>query len=305
MYGEDWQKVAEHVGTRTKEQCIIQFLQLPIEDPYLDSQLSELGPFKYSTLPFSQTDNPIISTLSFLASIINPSVASAAAKAALNQFTHNFQNSIDSSSSSSNFKNQSNGNGNGNKIEGDEEKDEEKQEEKEKQEGEKEGGLEGMDISTTEESNSSNNNGNDDNNIGSNNENEVKNKKDKNRKQETIETVTSAALGAAATKAYLLAMTEERTLQKLVIEAVELELKKLEIKLTHFDELEIMLANERKQLEKMRIQLIQERLSLRKSHFGSKQLVAVQPQQPIQQESNPNQTADSSLQTEEPKFLSL
>jgi len=43
----------------------------------------------------------------------------------------------------------------------------------------------------------------------------------------------------------------------------------------------------------MRIQLIQERLSLRKSHFGSKQLVAVQPQQPIQQpiqQQNPQQT---------------
>lgn len=35
MYEDDWESVAYHVGTRNKESCIIKFLQLPIEDPYL------------------------------------------------------------------------------------------------------------------------------------------------------------------------------------------------------------------------------------------------------------------------------
>ncbi|KAH8001093.1 hypothetical protein HPB51_026354 [Rhipicephalus microplus] len=36
MYREDWNKVCEHVGSRTQDECILHFLRLPIEDPYLD-----------------------------------------------------------------------------------------------------------------------------------------------------------------------------------------------------------------------------------------------------------------------------
>ncbi|CAF1634493.1 unnamed protein product, partial [Adineta ricciae] len=36
MYKDDWNKVCEHVGTRTQDECILKFLQLPIEDPYLE-----------------------------------------------------------------------------------------------------------------------------------------------------------------------------------------------------------------------------------------------------------------------------
>lgn len=35
MYEDDWNAIAYHVGTRTKEACIVKFIQLPIEDPYL------------------------------------------------------------------------------------------------------------------------------------------------------------------------------------------------------------------------------------------------------------------------------
>lgn len=36
MYKDDWNKVCEHVGSRTQDECILHFLRLPIEDPYLD-----------------------------------------------------------------------------------------------------------------------------------------------------------------------------------------------------------------------------------------------------------------------------
>lgn len=36
MYKDDWNKITEHVGSRTQDECIMQFLQLPIEDPYLE-----------------------------------------------------------------------------------------------------------------------------------------------------------------------------------------------------------------------------------------------------------------------------
>ena len=36
MHRDDWNKVAEHVGTRTQDECIMHFLKLPIEDPFLE-----------------------------------------------------------------------------------------------------------------------------------------------------------------------------------------------------------------------------------------------------------------------------
>ena len=36
---DDWNKVSEHVGSRTQDECILQFLRLPIEDPYVEGKL--------------------------------------------------------------------------------------------------------------------------------------------------------------------------------------------------------------------------------------------------------------------------
>ncbi len=94
MHKDDWNKVCEHVGTRTQDECILKFLQLPIEDPYLDPSTEQfaqkqqgLGPLAYQPVPFSQSGNPIMSTVAFLASMVDPRVASAAAKAAIAEFT--------------------------------------------------------------------------------------------------------------------------------------------------------------------------------------------------------------------------
>ena len=45
--------------------------------------LSFSGPLSYQPLPFSQSGNPVMSTVAFLASTVDPRVASSAAKAAL------------------------------------------------------------------------------------------------------------------------------------------------------------------------------------------------------------------------------
>lgn len=89
-FKDDWDLVAQHVGTRTKEQCIAYFLQWPIEDKFLQpnidisAQLNEDGTPKIEhPLPFADASNPIMATVAFLASTVNPVVASAAAKAAL------------------------------------------------------------------------------------------------------------------------------------------------------------------------------------------------------------------------------
>lgn len=46
------------------------------------------GPLAYQPIPFSQTGNPIMSTVAFLASVVDPRVASAAAKSALGTNSH-------------------------------------------------------------------------------------------------------------------------------------------------------------------------------------------------------------------------
>uniref|UniRef100_A0A8C5WD76 SWI/SNF related, matrix associated, actin dependent regulator of chromatin subfamily c member 1 n=1 Tax=Leptobrachium leishanense TaxID=445787 RepID=A0A8C5WD76_9ANUR len=83
MYKDDWNKVSEHVGSRTQDECILHFLRLPIEDPYLENSHSSMGPLAYQPVPFSQSGNPVMSTVAFLASVVDPRVAAAAAKAAL------------------------------------------------------------------------------------------------------------------------------------------------------------------------------------------------------------------------------
>lgn len=86
MFQDDWNKVSEHVGNnRSQDECILQFLRLPIEDPYLeDSGLPE--DWTNPSIPFSKSPNPIMTTMSFLASVVDPRVAAAAAKAAMNEF---------------------------------------------------------------------------------------------------------------------------------------------------------------------------------------------------------------------------
>lgn len=76
--------MAQHVGSRTQDECILHFLKLPIEDNYIDE--ASLGPLAFQPVPFSQQGNPVMSTVAFLASVVDPRVASAAAKAALGEY---------------------------------------------------------------------------------------------------------------------------------------------------------------------------------------------------------------------------
>merc|ERR1711997_1015041 len=89
MFKDDWNKVCEHVGSRTQDECILHFLRLPIEDPYLENPEhggGALGPLAYQPIPFSSAGNPIMSTVAFLASVVDPRVAASAAKAAMEEF---------------------------------------------------------------------------------------------------------------------------------------------------------------------------------------------------------------------------
>jgi SWI/SNF related-matrix-associated actin-dependent regulator of chromatin subfamily C len=91
-----------------------------------------------------------------------------------------------------------------------------------------------------------------------------------------IKAAAASALGAAAVKAKVpliflnflqsnfsflqyLASIEERKIKSAVAQVVEMQIKKLEIKLRHFEELETIMDREREMLEIQRQQLLQER----------------------------------------------
>ena len=62
---DDWNKVSEMVGSRTQEECILHFLQFPIEDPFLESEKWP-DAIKTQPIPFSKQGNPVMSAIAFL-----------------------------------------------------------------------------------------------------------------------------------------------------------------------------------------------------------------------------------------------
>lgn len=105
-YDEEWSEVADYVGTRTKEECVIKFLQLEIEDKYLDSEpvnrstgLSMLGS-QSGLLPFSQADNPVMSVIGFLAGLTEPSVTAAAASKTVDALKQSLRDQLEKPKSS-------------------------------------------------------------------------------------------------------------------------------------------------------------------------------------------------------------
>ncbi|KAE8682208.1 SWI/SNF complex subunit SWI3C [Hibiscus syriacus] len=112
IYNENWNEIAEHVGTKSKAQCILHFLRLPMEDVLLeklevpsmpkstivsngDTQKlhsnmngSLPGPSLQDSdseckLPFANSGNPVMAMVAFLASAVGPRVAAACAHASL------------------------------------------------------------------------------------------------------------------------------------------------------------------------------------------------------------------------------
>lgn len=76
-FDENWEQIASHVGTRSREECVMKFLQLEIEDKYVeDVPEPQLGSGRD---PISQSENPVLSVVAFLAQMVEPAVAAAAA----------------------------------------------------------------------------------------------------------------------------------------------------------------------------------------------------------------------------------
>uniref|UniRef100_A0A8C6MKH9 SWI/SNF related, matrix associated, actin dependent regulator of chromatin subfamily c member 2 n=1 Tax=Nothobranchius furzeri TaxID=105023 RepID=A0A8C6MKH9_NOTFU len=269
MFKDDWNKVSEHIGSRTQDECILHFLRLPIEDPYLESTETSLGPLAYQPIPFSQSGNPVMSTVAFLASVVDPRVASAAAKAALEEFSR-VREEVPAELVEAHVK---------------------KVQEAARSTGKVDPtfGLESSGIAGTAPEEPEKTGGWDENRCRRSRQDRIVERKtrlrclfhrwraekeepmktspdqekekeeseameegeDRRKKLEhdigegNIATAAAAALASAATKAKHLAAVEERKIKSLVALLVETQMKKLEIKLRHFEELETIMDREK------------------------------------------------------------
>ncbi|CAL1277889.1 unnamed protein product [Larinioides sclopetarius] len=350
MYKDDWNKVCEHVGSRTQDECILHFLRLPIEDPYLDDPGAgggALGPLAFQPIPFSKAGNPIMSTVSFLASVVDPRIAAAAAQAAMEEFAK-IKDEVPSALLDAHIKNVEAAAADGNsdpksgldmtgiagtmareegggkcnvpkteeggadkenkkeptppsesqtsqpnvqvKVEVAEEKSEsmdvdqptqEKTESSSSTEAKLPNATETVETAPERTENTEVNGEK----TVSDSQPEsadaappkpAETEQDRVLKDAQLSTAAAAALGAAAVKAKHLAAVEERKIKSLVALLVETQMKKLEIKLRHFEELESIMDRERETLEYQRQQLIQERQQfhmeqLRAAEFRARQ----------------------------------
>lgn len=283
LYKDDWNKVCEHIGSRTQDECILHFLRLPIEDPYLDDTNSALGPLSYQPIPFSKSGNPIMSTVAFLASVVDPRIAASASKAALDEFAklkdevpvHILEahvKNVEAAAASDGTidpeacldmtgiagtqkdtteKTDSTAEKDKEKaavVNGDvasdikQENSEESNDKVEPMDVDKSGSEENKSKETSEKSPES---PKVDSNKVSKDKKELS-EKDKNTiKESQISVAAAAALGSAAVKARHLANVEERRIKSLVALLVETQMKKLEIKLRHFEELEAIMDREK------------------------------------------------------------
>uniref|UniRef100_A0AAY4CXF4 SWI/SNF related, matrix associated, actin dependent regulator of chromatin, subfamily c, member 2 n=1 Tax=Denticeps clupeoides TaxID=299321 RepID=A0AAY4CXF4_9TELE len=312
MHKDDWNKVSEHVGSRTQDECILHFLRLPIEDPYLEEG-SPLGPLAFQPAPFSQAGNPVMSTVAFLASVVDPRVASAAAKSALEEFSRMKEEvpaalveahvrRVEEAARLSGRSDPLYGlEGSGIAGTGAEEGDKPGQKRIKSGsgylfmkvwthtlmcyalqtgfflftgEGEKE--RDGKSLSEERQQDTEN-------------DGERKTKVERDMGEGNLATAAASALAAAAVKAKHLAAVEERKIKSLVALLVETQMKKLEIKLRHFEELETIMDREREALEYQRQQLLADRQSFHMEQLKYAELRARQQhfQQLQSQHSNP------------------
>jgi SWI/SNF related-matrix-associated actin-dependent regulator of chromatin subfamily C len=249
MYDDDWSKIEEHVGTRSSQQCIRKFLELPIEDPYLQSEGS-LGSLRFGRIPFEQADNPVMSVVAFLAGVVDPSVAAEGAKAALKELTDGEGGKKPTTTTG-----ESKEGGEGEKT-GEDRMDEDAPAGTSSQQKDDSGGTMSVDpnasatqtttttMTTTTTSTSTTTT--------------------HTLPHSQVQRAAHLALSASAKAAQSLATAEETQIRTTLSTLVKLSLTKLEIKMSQFEELEDILEEERRNLESARLALVNERLGLKK-----------------------------------------
>ena len=256
-FDENWNSIADHVGTRTREECVIKFLKLEIEDQYLEEDVG--GPnyagLESGRVPFSQADNPVFSVLGYLAGLSDPSVAAAAGNRAIDEQTKRLRKRLE------------------NGIGGTEEKDDEPTHNQQdaaaaNSSSELVKTSDSMDVDNVDPPTA----------LLDGPVTDVvpvstTTKQQPSTPQDPMKEVANMTFAAAAARASALATNEERELTRLVSAAVNAELEKLQLKLKNFEHLEAALHAERLELERGRQQLFLDRMEFRKRVFETRDLL--------------------------------
>ncbi|KAL8642619.1 MAG: hypothetical protein Q9228_000712 [Teloschistes exilis] len=242
LFDENWDSITDHVESRTREECVTKFLQLEIEDPYLENTGQEArsyGALDQGRLPFGRTDT-VMTVVGFLAGMSDPEVAAAAAGRSVAAIRQGLQKRI------------------GAGIGGQETQGKGK---------EKESTMkteDAMEVDAVESPQPT-----DANEIALSDSATAKQAQSRPPSLETIALATSAARAGA------LASIEEREMTRLVSSAVNTMLQKLELKLQHFSEMEMAMQAERRELERGRQQLFLDRLAFRKRMYEAEEAIRV------------------------------
>ncbi|KAK2823882.1 hypothetical protein FQN49_007525 [Arthroderma sp. PD_2] len=237
-FDDNWQQISRHVGSRTPEECVMKFLQLEIEDKYLedpvDGTSSMLGAMG-GREPVGQLETPVLSVVSYLAQMAEPTVTAAAAGRSVEEMRRELQKQLDKRTATAAKE----------KEVADKEKEGDKTEGKGKA-TEPVKAEDSMEIDTANEGQ------------------EVAIVSSSTQEKTTPASLASIALATSAARAGALASHEEREMTRLVGAAVNITLQKLELKLSQFSELEAIVEAERRDLEQARQQLFLDRLGLKR-----------------------------------------
>ncbi|XP_023645194.1 SWI/SNF complex subunit SWI3C isoform X2 [Capsella rubella] len=242
LYNENWVQIADHVGSKSKAQCILHFLRLPVEDGLLDNVevpgvtnsenptngydhkgtdsngdlpvYSEQDSDTEIKLPFVKSPNPVMALVAFLASAVGPRVAASCAHESLAVLSED------------------------DRMKSEEVRGKEAGENQQQDGALKTSSQNGAEPTTP-------------------------------LPQDKVMVAFRAGLSAAATKAKLFADHEEREIQRLSANIVNHQLKRMELKLKQFAEIETLLMKECEQVEKTRQRFAGERARMLSARFGS------------------------------------
>ena len=241
---DNWDKISDYVGTRTREECVMKFLQLEIEDKYLEAEPESFGALDQGRVPFNQAENPVMSVVSFLAGMADPSVAASTAGRWVDETRKNLQKRLEV--------------GMGGETPSTAAPSEDKGKASETIKPETATttattGAEAMDIDATSspQPHPSTTVAN-------------RSRSRSPQQEKPANPLPTLALAASAARSSALASNEEREMTRLVSAAVNLSLQKMDLKMKQFQEMEALLQAERKELEKGRRELFLERVAFRK-----------------------------------------
>ncbi|KAJ3239954.1 hypothetical protein HDU81_004871 [Chytriomyces hyalinus] len=248
LFDQDWTRIASHVGTRSKEACVLQFLGIPMqdEDSLLGRPVAELGALSYGKggeiLPFSGADNPVLSVVSLLVGLVRPEVAKAGAKAAVSALKNGAapaEAGVSTASAESATKNEHSDNA----MVVDEPNSSVKVEQEKSQ------------PSATQSPNPA---------AAAAKESISAALNAAGKEVNSIEHAAATALGAAAAKAAMMASQEAAEARRLTLEVISLHIRKMNIKLKHFEDVEAIVEAELTQVERERKIVFAEKMALKK-----------------------------------------